>query len=290
MQTKTHADNEFLSSRFDEEIVSFPYAQVLNEKSTSDSGFFITTDNLATADWQLPQNQQFHQQTWHSGEKTMGLLIHHPRLIILAQSPMLMFERSSGLNLGVYNAERYRQSKASIVLKTKYLVYFVDENNQLRHQLPMQLTMKGAAGASFGEHLIKFRLELEKAFAVAHHQQIKRKSAEFHAMGIFCIQTEPQIKGEGKKAGWVCSTVNHEQPTQENYCSYFVGFTTLKDRLLTEVEQYAKFAQAPSLEPVESISTPTNDTNAVVEKYSGEVTELCRSVDSYEMEEDEAGF
>lgn len=218
----------------------------------------------------------------------MGLLIHHPRLIILAQSPMLMFERESGLNLGVYNAERYRQSKGSIVIKTKYLVYFVDEFNQLRHKLPMQLTMKGAAGASFGEHLIKFRLELEKAFAVAHNQQVKRKSLEFHAMGVFCIRTEPQIKGEGQKAGWVCSTVNHEQPTPENYCSYFVGFTTLKERLLSEVEQYAKFTQLQSVEPVHS--TPINNTDAVAEKYSGEITQLSRSNDSYEMEDNEVGF
>ena len=288
MQTTTQKGNEFLSSRFDEQVVSFPYAQVLNEKSASDSGFFITTDNLATADWQLPQDQQFHQQTWHSGEKTMGLLIHHPRLIILAQSPMLMFERESGSNLGVYNAERYRQSKGSIVIKTKYLVYFVDKNNQLRHKSPMQLTMKGAAGASFGEHLIKFRLELEKAFAIAHQQQVKRKSLEFHAMGVFCIQTEPQVKGEGQKAGWVCSTVNHEQPTPENYCSYFVGFTTLKERLLSEVEQYAKFTQLQSVEPIES--TPINNTSAVAEKYSGEITQLSRSNDSYEMEEDEVSF
>ena len=67
-----------------------------------------------------------------------------------------------------------------------------------------------------------------------------------------------------------------------------MGFTTLKERLLSEVEQYAKFTQLQSVEPIES--TPINNTNAVAEKYSGEITQLSRSNDSYEMEEDEIGF
>lgn len=246
----TSLDNEFLDPEFDGEITSLPFAQILNDKRKSDSGFFITVENLAAADWQLPDDQQFHTATWGNGEESEGLLIQHPRLIVLAQSPLFMFERSTGLNLGVYEGEFYRRAKTDVVLKTKYLVYFVDDLNQPRHSVPMQLTMKGAAGASFGEHQKRFRLELEKAFATAHNQPIKRKSAKFHAMGVFCIQTEPQQRGDEQKA-WVCTTVSHEQPTEKNWLNYFVGFTSLKQRLWQDMDTYADFGkiQQLSVEP-----------------------------------------
>ena len=67
-----------------------------------------------------------------------------------------------------------------------------------------------------------------------------------------------------------------------------MGFTTLKERLLSEVEQYAKFTQLQSVEPV--YSTPINNTNAVSEKYPGEITQLSRSNDSDETTEDEVSF
>lgn len=246
----TTLDNEFLSSEFDGEITSLPFAQILNDKRKSDNGFFITVENLAAADWLLASDQQFHTATWGNGEESAGLLIPNPRLIILAQSPLLMFERSTGLNLGAYEGDFYRRAKGDLVLKTKYLVYFVDHMNQPRHSVPMQLTMKGAAGASFGEQLRRFRLELEKAFATAHNQPVKRKSAKFHAMGVFCIQTEPQQRGEEQKA-WVCTTVSHEQPSENNWLNYFVGFTSLKQRLWQDMDTYADFGkiQQPSVEP-----------------------------------------
>lgn len=259
--TSLDLDNEFLSPEFDGEITSLPFAQVLNEKRKSDCGFFITVDNLGAADWQLQQHQQFHTATWGSGEESEGLLIQSPRLIILAQSPLFMVERSTGLNLGAYDPDFYRRAKSDMVLKTKYLVYFVDDQNQLRHSVPMQLTMKGAPGASFGDHLRLFRLELEKAFAVAHKQPVKRKSARFHAMGVFCIQTEPQQRGEEQKA-WVCTTVSHDQPTQSNWLNYFVGFTPLKERLWAEMESHPDFGQLLVVEPAAALPAlpPANDT------------------------------
>lgn len=252
----TSIDNEFLSSEFDEEITLFPYAQVINEKRKSDCGFFITVDNMSAADWILATDQQYHTATWGNGEETQGLLIQNPRLIILLQSPLLMFERSTGLNLGAYESNYYRRNKSTVVLKTKYLVYFVDEQNQPRHTIPMQLTMKGAAGASFGEHLIQFRLELEKAFALAHKKAVQRKNSRFHVMGVFCIQTEPQLRGDEQKA-WVCATSGHEQPTQENWLNYFVGFTDLKERLFTEMEMYSSFGQVKAVE-AQSTVTPAS--------------------------------
>lgn len=279
MQT-TSLDNEFLDPQFDGEITSLPFAQILNDKRKSDCGFFITVENLAAADWQLPDNGQFHTATWGNGEESEGLLIQHPRLIILAQSPLLMFERSTGLNLGVYEGEFYRRAKADVVLKTKYLVYFVDDFNQPRHSVPMQLTMKGAAGASFGEHLRRFKLELEKAFAVAHNQPVKRKSAKFHAMGVFSIQTEPQQRGDDQKA-WVCTTVSHEQPTQNNWLNYFVGFTSLKQRLWQDMDTYADFGkmQQPSVEPAPVLpqQPPGTEERELLDEY-GEITQTVAAI------------
>ncbi len=120
----TALENEFLSSEFNAETTSYPFAQVLNEKHNSECGFFISVDNLSAADWQLPDEQQFHAATWRSGEQTQGILIPNPRLLVLVHSPLFMSERSTGLNLGAYDSQYYRQHKLEVVLKTKYLVYF----------------------------------------------------------------------------------------------------------------------------------------------------------------------
>jgi hypothetical protein len=261
-------ENEFLSSEFNAETTSYPFAQVLNEKHKSESGFFVSVENLGAADWQLPSEQQFHSATWRSGEQTQGILIPNPRLLVLAHSPLFMSERATGLNLGAYDSEYYRQHKQEVVLKTKYLVYFVDEQNQLLHNLPMQLTMKGAAGATFGEHLLKFRTELEKAFAVVHKKPLQRKSDRFHALGVFCIETEPQLKGNEQK-NWVCTIIKHEQPTLDNWLNYFLGFTPLKERILADVDNNVDFGKLKVAEATQ-VTTASNHLLLNVEEINSE--------------------
>jgi len=239
----TDLENEFLSSEFDVDGMSFPFAQVINEKKKSECGFFISLENLIAAEWKELESIEVHTTTWSTGNETDGILIQKPRLIVLHQTPLLMFERQTGLLIGTYNARTYLSQKSALILKTKYLVYFVDSSNSLLHELPLQLTMKGSAGASFGEHLRGFRAELERAFAQTYKQPLKRKGEKFHALGAFQITTEPQLKGEGQQSNWVCTTVAHERPTAENWLNYFVGFTSLKDRLLFDVDQYAEFCK-----------------------------------------------
>lgn len=59
----TSVENEFLSPEFDGEITTLPFAQVLNDERKSDSGFFITVENLAAAAWLIAPDQQFHTAT-----------------------------------------------------------------------------------------------------------------------------------------------------------------------------------------------------------------------------------
>ena len=285
----TSIENEFLSPEFNGETTSLPFAQIVNEKRKSDCGFFVTVDNLMAADWLLPAEQEYHTATWGNGEESEGLIIQNPRLLILAQSPLFMVERGTGLNLGVYDASFYRRLKSEVVLKAKYLIYFVDEQNQLRHNMPMQISLKGAAGASFGEHARKFRLELEKSFAVAHRQPVRSKNARFHAMGVLCIQTEPQQRGEEQKA-WVCTTISHEAPTQSNWLKYFVGFTPLKSRLWADIDAHAEFGQIKAVEGIESATSgralPSRGEEHSLIDYKEEMAMLPPSAASVKREEE----
>lgn len=260
-------DNEFLSPEYESEVKHLPFAQVINDKHKDNCGFFITVDNLGAADWQLAAEQQYHTTIWQTGEEAQGLLIQSPRLLILAQSPLMMFERSTRQSLGVFNIDYYRNARATTLLKTKYLVYFVDQDNQLRHQLPMQLTLKGANGASFGEHLRSFRSELEAAFALACDRPKQRRSDKFHALGVFCARTEPQLKGEGQESAWICATTSHEKPSAENFLSYFVGFTPLKHKILSEVEQNTNFGK-PKLQGNASLELPATPPQPVAAAWS----------------------
>lgn len=264
----TTACDEFLSSEYDAPLTSYPFAQIINDKYKSQCGFFISTDNLSQADFQIPDDAEYHTVVWGSGERSQGLLIDSPRLLVIRSTPLYMEERSTGLYLGGYDAGIYRYRRQDIVLKTKYLIFFVSEDNQLLHSIPMQLTMKGVAGATFGEHLSKFRSELEQAFAVAYGVRVARKNEKFHAHGVFHLTTAPEQRGDEYKV-WVCVTTGHEQPTQDNWRSLFVGYNSdIKDVVTRTYEASADFSVLKKSQtettPGNSPAPEENDTDGIV--------------------------
>ncbi len=148
----------------------------------------------------------------------------------------------------------------------------------------MQLTMKGAAGATFGEHLLKFRTELEKAFAIVHKKPLQRKSNKFHALGVFCIKTQAQLKGSEQK-NWVCTIVRHEQPTKDNWLNYFLGFTPLKERILADVDNNADFGQLRVTEATQATAA-SNHLLPTTEEINSEDESIVKTVDEGEGEQE----
>lgn len=141
-----------------------------------------------------------------------------------------------------------------MVLKTRYLVFLVDGQNQLLHDIPLQFTAKGSVCGSFGEHYKLFRREMNQAFG-------QQRGDRFFALAVFAVNLQPELKGSDKKS-WVCSVIEHGVPTAANWRSYFVGYDAVtKEKVLADFDAYADFGKLAQEEK------PTDSLEALEEDY-----------------------
>lgn len=66
-------------------------------------------------------------------------------------------------NLSNYG-ELASQDREHYRLRTRYLLLFLDENNNPLHRIPLRLGLGAGTGGSVGEEVKVFRTEIEKVF------------------------------------------------------------------------------------------------------------------------------
>jgi hypothetical protein len=142
-------------------------------------------------------------------------------------------EQQTRVIVGLYNAEH----KNNPDLKTErlYLVFFLDENNEPLHTSPLKYAARGVNGATFEIERRAFKAELETCHAITNEVAAKPKDDRFHALGAFCFTTKAELVGD-KKKHWCCPGSNSRKARTENWKSYFVGFTHLKEYTWTALE------------------------------------------------------
>ncbi len=104
-------------------------------------------------------------------------------------------------------------------------------------------------GATFEIERKAFRAELEACHAITNQMSAKPKNEQFHSLGVFCFTTKAELVGD-KMKHWCCRVVEHEKPTTENWKSYFVGYTHLKEQTWSALEPLQKmdvFSANPAL-------------------------------------------
>ena len=179
-----------LFSQFESEIIAsrqLPYCQIQNPPNLSLSqieqlnppwGWFIPTEQTELAGFGATDNWQPTRLTF--GEDTAnprhvdGFLAHHLRIVVLHQSNIEVQEKAKngwrycGLayqhgQLTSYG-ESARGDRNNYRLRTRYLVMFLDEQNQLLHEIPLKIGMNAGVGAAFNTELKEFRKEIETVF------------------------------------------------------------------------------------------------------------------------------
>lgn len=239
--TQETVADEFDAPEFEGEHETIPYLQMLNHQNPEQSGFFITQENAEAVGFADPAGEWLsHTTTFASGTTTAGYRSLLARFLILRKSPLLMFDREEENFISVFNSQCYNRD--TMLLKTRYLVYLVNKQKQLLHQTPLLLTTKATFCGSFGESYTKFRREMSQAYTQATGVQ-KARGERFLSLSIFAVQVQPELKGKKLKS-WVCPIATYGQPTAQNWKNFFVGYNIeLKDRLLTEFEQWEGFGQ-----------------------------------------------
>ena len=104
----------------------------------------------------------------------------------------------------------------------KYLILFVDEDNNPLHKVPLQLTAKGCFQFEFDQQLCEFR----KAITKAYTEKATFMKDSWYSMCVFAPAFESVMRGERSKQKKVCITTEYEKPTKENWMSLCVGRRT----------------------------------------------------------------
>ena len=227
----------FTSEEFIDRNASLPTVIVLNDQHNY--GYFIPVSTMARCGWINFDEKQLVSHTFRSGAEEQGILVRNPRMLVCPKTDLYQYdvkaseEQQTKVIVGLYNAEL----KDNLNIKTErlYLVFFLDENNQPLHTTPLKYAARGVNGATFELERRVFKAEIEACHAITNQVPAKPRNDLFHALSVFCFTTKAELAGDRQKA-WVCRVVGHEKPTTENWKSYFVGFSSLKEYAWSALE------------------------------------------------------
>jgi hypothetical protein len=195
-------------------VTKVPSIKVLN----ADAKLWISDENVEICGWKgdlIPHILE---------TGVSGNIIYNPRMLILQRSLLLKVETNTGRTVKVWSLDDKKDETYTCV--RKYLILFVDENNNPLHEVPLQLTAKGCFQFEFDKQLYAFRAEMLQAY-----NEDKRKNAlymkqEWYSMCVFVPTFKSMMRGEGNKQKKACITTHYEKPTKENWKTFCVGTRT----------------------------------------------------------------
>jgi hypothetical protein len=136
-------------------LTKMPSIKVLN----ADAKLWISDEKLEICGWKgdlIP-----HTLKTEKGDVS-GNIIYNPRMLILQRSSLLKVETNTGRVVKVWSREDKKDETYTCV--RKYLILFVDENNNPLHEVPLQLTAKGCFQYEFDQQIYEFRGEITKDY------------------------------------------------------------------------------------------------------------------------------
>lgn len=223
--------DEFTTDEFVDKNAALPTVIVLNDQH--DYGYFIPVNTMASCGWIDFDESQLVNHTFRSGESEQGVLIRNPRMLVCPKTDLYQYDvlasssQRTRVIVGMYNAAL--KSDSNIKTERLYLVFFLDENNNPLHTSPLKYAARGVNGATFEAERRAFKGELEACHAIINQVPAKPKNDLFHALGVFCFTTKAELVGEKQNKSWCCRVARHLKPTTENWKSYFLGYSHLKE-------------------------------------------------------------
>ncbi|WP_017651093.1 DUF5895 domain-containing protein [Fortiea contorta] len=254
------------SAKFDFEDEKFnappykviPWCQMINPRYGADGlqphGLAIKLDNANAVGFQPDENWQQIEHEFSSGNETV-FMSTSPSLVIVRRGPLSVKDRETGIKLGTLkdNYDAFLADKLKFKTFTRYLIFIVGENKKFLHDLPLQLTLNGAAGASFSKSYCEFQqgkvtggfvAELEKTYAGYRKQPLTPKGPLFHAHGIFSPIIECEERGIEPNTVLVASTVNFKHPTVGTLTQYLIASDSQESAIICKAfEEHKEFGK-----------------------------------------------
>jgi Family of unknown function (DUF5895) len=221
-------ENYIMSDRFDSkdygsDFTKLPICQLANKEDPANAGMIITMENaeLAGFDPGTSKIWRKHTHRFRSGGVEC-YIAQNPRLVVFRQGPLVLRERNSDAYLGEFNKDRY--NKATMYTSRSYLIFMVDEKNNILHSTPLKLSTKGSFSYVFGKTLQDWARDLSDAYIKDTNPDFKGQRGEsFYRYGILGITLEPELKGD-KEQSWVCDITNYDKPDEKTWRQQFLGY------------------------------------------------------------------
>lgn len=292
MVASTDTPDLFDTADFAPEKQTLPWFQVLHNEDPDKAGFFLTSDNVETSGIRIPSNWRTHKARFKSGETNRatgkfeantseGVIFNQARMLVLRSGELAMYSKRIGSTpesyLGRFDYATYQEQKSGLVLKTKYLIYLLSENNQLLHESPLQFNTKGVFSATFSEHLKAFHSELQKCYG-------KQRGDKFLINGVFAVSTTSELRGQAPDTAFVTTVNSHDVPTKDNWKQdYFVGYDpVMREKLLQEHESFSNF-DAKNLPQEEIEQTFTDPVTGEILPHPGVSVPVASPVEDSEI-------
>ena len=255
------------SAKFDFEDEKFnappsqviPWGLMINPRYGTDGlqsyGLAISRDNAQSVGFEADDNWQQVDHEFSSGEVETIFITTTPRLVIVRRGPLSVQDRETKIRLGTYKdyKEEFLADKLKFKIYTRHLIFLVGEDKKFLHQSPLQLTLSGSPGASFGKNYAEYQQgritggfagELEKAYAGFQKKPVTPKGPLFHAHGIFCPIIEPEERGIEPNIALVASTVDYKHPTVSTLIDYMIASDSPESAIICKTfEEYKEFGK-----------------------------------------------
>ncbi|MBW4503202.1 MAG: hypothetical protein KME57_27465 [Scytonema hyalinum WJT4-NPBG1] len=235
-----------------------PWCQMINPRYGTNGlqphGLAIKLDNANAVGFQPDDNWQQMEHEFSSGVETVYLTTT-PRLVVVRRGPLSVKDRETGVKLGTLkdNYDAFLADKLKFKTFTRYLIYLVGEDKNFLHESPLQLTVNGAAGASFSKAYCEYQqgrvtggflAELEKAYAGYRKQPLTPKGSLFHAHGIFSPIINCEERGIEPNIVLVASTVDYKHPTVATLIQYLIASDSKESEIICKTfEEYKDFGK-----------------------------------------------
>lgn len=205
----------------------------------ADAGLWIANDNMQASKWKKNCESDCNDDCSEhyvgtkkhvvqaQTEEVVGMGIVNPRMCIIRRTKLLRLTTDKNVYFGYWikgdGEIKNENGSRKFSCARRYLIVFLDENNEPLHDEPIQLTAKGTFQVSFDTNLVNFRNEIKTAYAKSMKKQIGQLNEAWYAMCVFAPKFDSRVVGKAPLVSNACCVKSYEVPTEANWLSFCVG-------------------------------------------------------------------
>lgn len=249
---------DFEDSRFDAQLNFMPWAQIINprfdDQGIKPYGLAIKMSNAQAVGLVPDENFDCIDYQFSSGKEEV-LITTKPRLSLVSKGALYIKERETGIKVGLLrdNYDLFTADKLKYKTYNRCVIFLFSSSGSLLHELPLQITLSGASGASFNKAYAAyergllsggFAYDLQTAYSNFREKRTSAKGQLFYAHGIYCpiFNFEEKVVGDNSFA--ITTVADYEHPSAANLSQYLIQNGTTESNLIVEnFERYKDFGK-----------------------------------------------